>query len=314
MTSLGIEGGACPAQCGRTGGDLFGKEGSDPMKTRMKLGMVATASAIAMLATVADARHQWRKYEWAYDGAEIDAPVIDNTSGGGWSTRVAKAVNDWNESSRIEAGVPVPKGTNTNCTFILGQIHVCNGDYGSTGWLGIASISINGNEIIAGYTKLNDYYFNQPSYNTEDWKQLVTCQEIGHDYGLAHQNENFMTDATTSCMEYTSWPEGNTTPDQHDYDQLEAMYTVGDGTTGGGGKGGKPGGKPAKLPSVGNTPDSWGNPIEFLPNGKPHVYERQFNGYRVITHVTWTIEAAAEQGDYYEPGPRQHSGDRHFDF
>lgn len=289
------------------------------------IAVIGTASALALFATAADARHQWRKYEWAYDGTPINAPVIDNTVGGGWSARVQFAMDGgdfngvnipgWNDSSRIQT--TVSGGTNRNCDFKLGEIHVCNDDYGATGWLGIASISINGNEIVAGYTKLNDHYFAQERYNTESWKQLVTCQEIGHDYGLAHQNENFNTDATTSCMEYTSWPADNEGPDQHDFDQLESMYVVEEPKGGGGGGGGGRGGPPnrVELPNVGNTPDSWGRPIEFLPNGKPFMYERELNGYRVITHVTWTVEAAAELGDHHhEERPRQHSGDRHFDF
>lgn len=298
----------------------------------MKMGkkmiaVTAGASALAMLATAADARHQWRKYEWAYDGTPIIAPVVDNTVGGGWSARVQFAMDGgdfngvnipgWNDSSRIQSSLA--RSDNTGCEFVPGEIHVCNDTYGETGWLGIASISLNGNEIVAGITKLNDTYFAQPNYNTESWKQLVTCQEIGHDYGLAHQNENFLSDATTSCMEYTSWPEGNEGPDAHDYEQLERMYVVDEPKGGGGGDGGGGRGGPknrAELPNVGNTPDSWGRAIEFLPNGKPFVYERVLsNGTRVVTHVTWTIEAAAEQGDHHhQQGPRQHSGDRHFDF
>lgn len=260
-------------------------------------------AAIATIATVADARHQWRKYEWAYDGTPIAAPVVDNTSGS-WPGRVVAAVSDWNASSRIDAARQNGNSSNVDCNFVLGTIQVCNNNYGSTGWLGIASITINGNEITAGYTKLNDYYYAPGSkYDTDSWRQLVTCQEIGHDYGLDHQNENFNTDATNSCMEYTSWPEGNEHPDDHDYAQLEIMYASGDtsgggGKPGGGGGGGGPGGgghgKPATLPAVGNTPDSWGRPIQFLPNGRPNVFERQMNGYRVVTHVTWTLEDAAE--------------------
>ena len=258
---------------------------------------VLSVSAIAAVATVADARHQWRKYEWAYDGTPLVPPVVDNTSGA-WPGRIGTAVGDWNLSSRINSAYQVGNSNNVTCDFVLGEIQVCNDNYGSTGWLGIASITINGNEIIAGYTKLNDYYFTQQRYNTESWKQLVACQEIGHDYGLSHQNENFNTDATTSCMEYTSWPEGNESPDQHDYDQLESMYVVespkGGGGGGGGGRPGGGNGRPQTLPAVGNTPDTWGRPIEFLPNGRPNVFERQMNGYRVVTHVTWTLEEAAE--------------------
>ncbi len=273
------------------------------MKNAIKGSAVIGGVALMAMATVADARHSWGKYEWAYDGTPLAAPVVDNTTGD-WSNRVKIAVADWNKSSRI-AGTYSGNGNNPACNFVTGTIQVCNDDYGSTGWLGIASISINGNEITAGYTQLNDYYFNQSRYNTEDWKQLVTCQEIGHDYGLGHQNENFNTDQTTSCMEYTSWPEGNRHPDQHDYDQLETMYSTGGGKGGGGGGGNdKPRGKPQTLPNVGKTPATWGKPIDFLPNGKPYIYERNMGSYRVITHVTWTIEAAAEGGD-------QHGGHEH---
>lgn len=262
------------------------------MKTQLasRRTLALAVPALALVATAAEARHQWGKYEWAYDGTNpISMPVVDNTTGD-WSLRVALANADWNASSRIDSGLQ--QGNNSNCDFVTGTIQVCNDSYGQTGWLGIASITINGNEIIAGYTKLNDTYFAQPSYNTESWKQLVTCQEIGHDYGLAHQNENFMTDRTTSCMEYTSWPEGNEHPDQHDYDQLESMYS-----SGGGGGGGK--GKPAMLPSVGNTPANWGRPVEFLPNGTPFVFERSLGSYRVVTHVTWTIEAAGGENHHH---------------
>jgi len=247
---------------------------------------------LVLVASAADARHQWGKYEWAYDGTELAMPVVDN-SGGDWSPRVAIANGDWNASSRIES--PLSLGNNSNCDFVTGTIQVCSAAYGETGWLGIATITVNGNEIIAGTTKINDTYFAQQQYNTESWKQLVTCQEIGHNYGLAHQNENFLTDRTTSCMEYTSWPAGNEHPDQHDYDELETIYSTGGGGGGGGGGkggggGGGPKGKPVMLPSVGNTPSSWGAPVDFLPNGKPFVFERNMGSYRVITHVTWTIE------------------------
>lgn len=284
------------------------------------IAFTAGASALAMLATAADARHQWRKYAWAWDGTPLDVVIYNNTSGD-WVSRVGVASSDWNVSDSINGSVS--NGNNPNCDFVTGQIDVCNDDYGSVGWLGLASIQINGNEIVAGWSKMNDYYFNQQRYNNDVWRQLVMCQEIGHNYGLGHQNENFNTNTTDSCMEYTSTPTAiDKTPDQHDYDQLERMYPTSNGgggdDGGGGGKGGgkdKPRGKPASLPSVGNAPDSWGRPIDYLPNGKPFMYERELNGYRVITHVTWTIEAAAEQGDHHHHrGPRQHSGDRHFDF
>ena len=97
-------------------------------------------------------------------------------------------------------------------------------DLRPNGWLGIASIWLSGGHISQGTTKVNDTYYTMAQYNTPSWRAAVTCQELGHDYGLAHQDEDFSTDATNSCMEYTSWPEGNEHPDQHDYDQLLEIY------------------------------------------------------------------------------------------
>lgn len=265
------------------------------MKLSNKLMGASAIAALIMVATAADARHSWRKYAWAYSGAEISSPVVDNTSGQ-WPARVSLAVQDWNVSTRIQANKT--NGNNTACDFVGGTIQVCNADYGDSGWLGIASISINGSTITAGTTKLNDFYFAQQRYNTESWKQLVTCQEIGHDYGLGHQDENFNTDATKSCMEYTSLPADNEHPDAHDYAQLETIYS-----SGGTGGGGKPGGRPQVAGNGGNSAAEWGRPVAYLPNGKPFKYERQLaNGTRIITHVTWTIEAAAEMGDHHGGG------------
>ena len=269
-------------------------------KTRI-LGVAGALTALTF-SGAAMADHWWGGYAWPYSGAELDMPIIDNTNST-WNSHVATAVSDWNQSPVIEA--PLQRGTASSaCNMVTGTIQVCNDNYGSTGWLGIATISLSSGKISAGSTKLNDYYFNQAAYDNYSWRQLVTCQEIGHDYGLAHQNENFNTDETTSCMEYTSWPSGNEGPDQHDYDQLLTMYSGG-GTDGGGGTtkpgGGKGGGNGkgknrASLPDVGNTPATWGRPVDRLPNGVPHVFVRESNGVKFVTHVTWTPEYLAEHG------------------
>lgn len=76
------------------------------------------------------------------------------------------------------------------CVAPQGRIEVCNASYGYNGWLGLAGISLSGGHIVSGYTKLNDSYFNSSTYNKPEWRRLVTCQEIGHDFGLDHQDEN----------------------------------------------------------------------------------------------------------------------------
>ena len=265
----------------------------------LKTAAVSSAAVSLAVGSAAIANHQWGTYAWNYSGTPLTMPVVDNTDPS-WRNYVSKAVSDWNQSPAISASIQL--GNNTSCTMSANTIQVCNDNYGSTGWLGIAQISLSGGKIIAGSTKLNDYYFSLAQYDSYSWRQLVTCQEIGHDYGLGHQNENFNTDETTSCMEYTSWPEGNESPDQHDYDMLASMYSGGTTDGGGGttkpGKGNGKGKNRVALPNVGNTPETWGRPVDRLPNGVPHIFEREVNGVKFVTHVTWTREYLEEHGGH----------------
>jgi hypothetical protein len=49
----------------------------------------------------------------------------------------------------------------------------------------------------------------------------VTCQEIGHVYGLGHTSEDGSSQGT--CMDYSS-SLGSQWPNAHDYEQLDAIY------------------------------------------------------------------------------------------
>ena len=68
---------------------------------------------------------------------------------------------------------------------------------------------------------------------------MVTCQEIGHTFGLDHQDENFNNTNLGTCMDYTNDPAGtagtngtlaNTSPNKHDYDELVTIYSHLDST------------------------------------------------------------------------------------
>lgn len=282
--------------------------------TKVKLrryGAVAAILIVGVAAAPLLAHHQWATYQWGSDGVSpITPPIVDNTDSR-WNGHVSQAVSDWNASEFISSNIEY--GNNSTCGMTTGTIQVCNDDYGDNGWLGIATIALRDGKITAGSTKLNDNYFERDRYNNYTWRQLVTCQEIGHDYGLGHQNENFSTDETTSCMEYTSNPEGNEGPDFHDYDELARMYSSGSGDGGGtkgpkggkgGGGGGKGGGKGKNkariaLPDVGNTPSNWGRPTAFLPNGKPYRFIRSSGNYTFITHVTWAPEGDGHGEDHH---------------
>ena len=282
------------------------------LKNRFLAGATAVAAIAAAGPALAD--HAWSNYHWSTPDGVVTILVVDNTTGD-WRPRVQLAVSDWNKSAHIDSAYD-PNGTNNNrrCSMIQDTIQVCNSAYGNTGWLGIASISLSGGHIVAGTTKLNDTYFAYPQYNNEADKQLVTCQEIGHDYGLGHQNEDFNTDATDSCMEYTSDSTNNTQPDFHDYAMLDLIYGHNEGGTTGGG-GGDPApckGRGCKGKSlgfgVGNTQAEWGRAVGYDAQNRPNVFKTNINGYEVVTHVTWAPDARRNT----DPGnPHDHDDHTH---
>lgn len=106
--------------------------------------------------------------------------------------RPVGASADWSKSTVLNTTVVAGSTNPKNCKGVSGRVEVCNSTYGNNGWLGIASISVTGGtHITQGTVKLNDTYFNTARYNTPAWRNLVTCQEVGHTFGLDHQDENF---------------------------------------------------------------------------------------------------------------------------
>lgn len=254
------------------------------MKKISRKARVALGAAIVAMAAPAFAVHSWSTYHWKRTTAELTMPVGDNVSSV-WDARLNEAIADWNQSTVINSPKVAGSTNPKNCRGVAGTIQVCNSTYGNNGWLGLASISLSGGHILQGTTKLNDTYFNQPQYNTYAWRQLVTCQEIGHDYGLGHQDENSSTDGTTSCMDYTNQPAGNEGPDAHDYQQLlsiynhveSAMATMFGASSATGG-----------FADVGDSPKDWGKPVGYDKKGRPNLFERQEGpGRKTVTHVFW---------------------------
>lgn len=245
---------------------------------------LALAAATATIATPVLATHSWNGYHWARTTAELTVPVYDNVDGN-WDFYLAQANADWNQSTVIAS--PLLPGTNNpkTCKNVAGTIQVCNASYGRTGWLGIAGISISGGHITQGYTKLNDTYYNTATYNTPAWRALVTCQEVGHDYGLAHQDENFTNPNLNTCMDYTNNPESNQHPNAHDYDELLTIYNHLESASSAGGRGN------SGLGAVpGDTPAEWGRAIHFDGYGRPDLFERiDGPGQKTITHVFWAM-------------------------
>ena len=260
------------------------------------LKSVSTRSAVVCLlmtfalAAYVSADHSWGGYHWARTSNPFTLKVGDNVSSA-WDAYLDEAIYDWSLASVLDL-TKVAGGTRARqCRPTAGRIEACSDRYGSTGWLGIASIWLNGSHITQATTKVNDTYFNTATYNTPAWRRLVMCQEIAHDFGLDHQDEAFDNPNLGSCMDYTSTPEGppsNEHPNTHDFDQLESIYahldtstTVGNSTL--------PSTMPPAMGQIDfDSPGQWGRLVRSSRNGRVQIFEADFGrGHRVITHVFW---------------------------
>lgn len=251
------------------------------------------------LAVAVNATHSWNGYHWARTSNPFTLKVGDNVSSA-WDPYLDEAILDWSGSSVLDLTKVTGSTNPRSCKAETGKIQACSASYGNTGWLGIAQIWVSGKHITKATTKVNDTYFDTPTYDTPAWRRLVMCQEIAHDFGLDHQDETFDNANLGSCMDYTNDPDGgvggavsddpsNEHPNAHDFAQLESIYahsdsftTVGQTTSSGPGKS-----------SVFNGVDGeevaeWGKSIRTSSDGKPSLFERDLgNGNKVFTFVFW---------------------------
>src|SRR5215218_424480 len=197
------------------------------------LGALVIGSALAVLLALvayspaAQAHHSWGKYHWARTSNPFTLQLDDHVSIP-WDSYLDTTSNDWAQSSVLHTMVNRPAPSNPTCGPTSGRVEVCNAAYGTNGWLGLAQIWIGRrSHITAGTTKVNDTYFNTAKYNTPAWRQMVMCQEVGHTFGLDHQDENFNNGNLGTCMDYTNNPSTNQHPNQGDYDQLLCIYDTG---------------------------------------------------------------------------------------
>jgi hypothetical protein len=277
-----------------------------PMTRRVILFVLLTL----MVASVASANHSWGGYHWARKSNPFTLKLYDNLDPV-WESYLSKAVTDWNKSTVLDYNVIVntPLSSDRKCSSTTGAVEICNTTYGQNGWLGIAGISLSGGHIVKGYTKLNDTYFAMARYNTPAYRQFVTCQEIGHDFGLDHQDETFANANLGSCMDYTDDPDGgaggasstdpaNTSPNQHDYDQISTIYAHTDSTNSYSLMSGLQLATEAHLLPVvgadfdeGNEPWEWGTPVRWDGQGKANTFYMDLgNGNARVTHVLWAPE------------------------
>jgi hypothetical protein len=268
----------------------------NPMKRTARLVCVALLLGVGFTAS-SSATHSWGGYHWARTSNPFVLKVGDNV-GTAWDTYLNKAIADWNGPTVLSLAKVAGSSTHKNCRPSAGRIEVCADRYGNTGWLGIAQVWVSGKHITQATTKVNDTYFNTATYNKPEWRQMVMCQEIAHDFGLDHQDEAFNNANLGSCMDYTNNPLGppsNTQPNAHDFNQIASIYAHVDETTTI--SSALPSSTPAGMRQNDFVaPAQWGRLVRSIGRGRAEVYELDFGrDNKVVTVVYWADPDADAQ-------------------
>ena len=269
---------------------------------RSVLTALAAGLAIVGFSTVALAKHSWGGYHWARTTPQFTLKLGNNMTTADWRAHLTQTSSDWNSGNSAVLTAIVAGTAGRRCSMVAGTTQVCNGTYGSTGWLGLASINLSGGtHITQGSAKMNDTYFNTATYNNPNERLHVVCQEVAHTFGLDHQSTNGS--SQNSCMDYFSNTGANATstlstkPNAHDFDQLNLTYAhldnIGTVQLLAAEVAAMSRGPAAANRDISDDPQSWGQLVRQSANGRSTHYERENgDGSKNVTHVYWTLEAA----------------------
>jgi hypothetical protein len=252
------------------------------MRRRFVLTLGLVAASASVFVSTAAANHSWGGYHWARTSNPFTVKLGNNLTGS-WPNILATTSSDWSKSTVLDTQIVPGQSQSRHCKATAGQDEICNNAYGNNGWLGVAQIWLaNGTlHITQGTVKVNDTYFNTPTYNSTAWRNLVLCQEVGHTFGLDHQDENFDNANLGTCMDYTNDPSTNQHPNQHDYDELVTIYSHLDSTTTVG----------AAVPASQAQSEN-ANPIAVERSDRisdSTIVERFADGSRRVTHIIWAL-------------------------
>lgn len=245
-----------------------------------RLAGVAVVAALisGFVASTASANHSWNGYHWARTSNPFTLKVGNNLTTADWVAHYRQTLSDWSNSDVLDLAEVAGGARNKQCRPTAGRDEVCNGNYGFNGWLGLATIWLQSGtlHITQGTEKMNDTYFALAQYNNSAEREHVMCQEIGHTFGLTHQDESGI--SLNTCMDYyqntSDSDTKSTTPNQHDYDELATIYAHLDSSTTLGLAADGPGNSAADLPA-------WANPRESV------YVDHLANGQTQISFVLW---------------------------
>ena len=266
-------------------------------KFRRLRSIIVIGLAVVAFPTITNASHSWGGYHWARTTPQFTLKLGNNMTTADWRGHLATSSSNWNSGNSAVLTAIVAGTAGKRCSMVAGTTQVCNGAYGSNGWLGLASINITGGtHITQGSAKMNDTYFSTATYNNPNEREHVVCQEVAHTFGLDHQS----TDGSSqnSCMDYFSNTGANATstlstkPNAHDFQELNIIYAHLDSTTTVAAMAAMA--ASAVSVDVDDDPNSWGQLMSQSGNGRSSTYERHnWDGSKTITHIYWTQEAAS---------------------
>jgi hypothetical protein len=252
---------------------------------KLFLVLAVAAATSAALASTASANHSWGGYHWARTANPFTIAVGDNVSSS-WESYLQTAASDWsaNTSGNPLNATVVAGGTRSKpCKATAGRVEVCDDQYGNNGWLGLAQIWLarGSLHITQGVAKMNDtYYAPGTKYDTAAWRGAVMCQEVGHTWGLDHQDTSGADFHT--CMDYASNPDtDNMHPNTHDYDELAIIYSHLDSST-----------TIGSATATSTDAARGAAPVSVSRSDRikdSTVVERFADGSARITHITWAI-------------------------
>jgi hypothetical protein len=252
---------------------------------RHTVAALLALASFALFPALTLASHSWGDYHWARTSNPFTLSLGDNVSEK-WDSYLDDAIVQWNRSTVLQTKEVPGSAKPRTCKPTAGRVEVCSERYGFNGWLGIAQIWISGIHITQGVTKLNDSYFDTEKYTAPAWRNLVMCQEIGHTFGLDHQDENFDNPNLGTCMDYTSNPDPNQFPNAHDYEQLETIYAHLEATTSATGGAASP--SAAAEEALGAGTAQWGRLVRSTNRGRTELFELDLApGRKVFTFVIW---------------------------
>jgi hypothetical protein len=223
--------------------------------------------------------HSWGGYHWGRTANPFTVVLRDSVTSQ-WDSYLATTSSDWSKSTVLDTTIVQSNKKARPCKATEGQVEICNTTYGNNGWLGIAQIWLSGGHIAQGVVKLNDTYFNTSTYNSPAWRNVVMCQEVGHTFGLDHQDEDFNNAPLGTCMDYSADPSPNQHPNAHDYEELQIIYSHLDDTNTNTFPADILGGDFTAAASWGHSVGSGEGPVE--------LFVREFApGQHLLTFVTW---------------------------